>query len=315
MSKALALALVLCSAMPGRDHGGSNYGWYHLDPGCKRGPYGVIPNYDKAKVEIDRQLEAMHRHGQRRLRIPIFFGRGLGGGTLLDSTGGDLAVRYRQNLTNLLTAIRKAGFQEIIVGFFPQGPNDSSRWTTFQEDYYEENWALIRNLRPLITAARIRYRIDLGNEGIPLPREHAALEYCQRLWNQYAAAYGTRDTVGFSIIPAADRLPLVSAVYGDSPFGNHGEPPVLDLHFYRATQKNFEQAARILHDAGHHQPWILGECYFNDAEEAEALRQAMRATGQHVLFLLQWPMTANSACREVDVAPPLDFDQYRSRGF
>jgi hypothetical protein len=315
MSKALALALILCPVVAGRDRGGSNYGWYHLDPDCTRSPYGIVANYDKARAEIDRQLKTMHRNGQRRLRIPIYFGRGLGGGTVLDSTGGDLAAPCRENLTNLLRTIRKTGFKEIIVGFFPMGPNEPSRWTVFQQDYYEENWALIRNLRPLIIAATIRYRIDLGNEGIPLPRERAALEYCQRLWNRYAAAYGTRDTVGFSIIPSAERLQLVSAVYGDSPFGNHGEPPALDLHFYREARKNFELAAGILRGAGHRQPWILGECFFNDAEEAEALRHAIRATGQPELFLLQWPLRANSSCRHVDVAPPLDFEQYQSRGF
>ena len=315
MSKALAVALVLCSAVAGRDRGGSNYGWYHLDPGCLRGPYRVVANYDKAGPEIDRQLKAMYQNGQRRLRIPIYFGRGLGGGTVLDSTGGHLAASYRENLTNLLRTIRKTGFKEIIVGFFPLGPNEPSRWTAFQEDYYEENWALIRNLRPLITGAKIPYRIDLGNEGSPSASQRVALEYCQRLWNQYAAMYGTLDTVGFSIIPSPDRLRLVSAVYGDSLFGNHGEPPALDLHFYRAAQQNFKLAAGILRGAGYRQPWILGECFFNDAEEAEALRQAIRATGQYVLFLLQWPMRANSACHELDVAPPLDFDQYRSRGF
>lgn len=68
--------------------GGSNYAWYQLDPPCGRGPYGIIVNYDTATATIDAQLQAMYDNGQRRLRIPIFFGRGLSDGTLVDSTGG-----------------------------------------------------------------------------------------------------------------------------------------------------------------------------------------------------------------------------------
>ena len=121
------------------------------------------------------------------------------------------------------------------------------------------------NLRPLIAAAHIRYHIDLWNEGSPGARQPVVLEYCQRLWNQYAAAHGTRDSVGFSIIPGADRLQLLSAVYGNSPFGNHGPPRVLDLHFYKDAAARFASAHAILRAAGYRQPWILGESYYNDS--------------------------------------------------
>lgn len=68
--------------------GGSNYGWYHLDPPCNREPYGVVYNYDIATATIDSQLQEMYSDGQRRLRVPIFFGRGLNPGSVMDSTGG-----------------------------------------------------------------------------------------------------------------------------------------------------------------------------------------------------------------------------------
>jgi len=309
------LGCLLAQLAPYQERGGSNYGWYRLGPDCQRGPYGVIPNYDTAAAEIDHQLEAMYRNGQRRLRIPIYHGRGIGGGTVLDSKGGELTTRGRQNLRDLLAKIRSAGFVEILVTFVPTGANDPARWTAFQQDYYDENWALIRSLRPLIAAAGIPYRIDLWNEGSPHPRQRAALEYCQRLWNQYGSEYGTDDTVGFSIIPDPARLELVASVYGDTPFGNHGDPPAFDLHFYASAQSRFEKALEILNTAGRRQPWILGEAYCNDSAEAQALRQEIDSTGKRVLFLLQWPLEASSSCRDVSIAPPVDFGEYIARGF
>ena len=311
----LTLGLFLALTLAAQHRGGSNYAWYHLDPNCVRNPYGTIPNYDTAAPEIDQQLEAMFRNGQRRLRIPIYHGRGIAGGTNMESRGGDLTPKCRDNLRRLLATVRRIGFAEIIVGFFPQGPNNPARWTTFQPDFYEENWQLISNLRPLITAARIRYHIDLWNEGSPGARQPIILEYCQRLWNQYAAAFGMRDTLGFSIIPGPDRLQLVSTVYGNSPFGNHGPPRVLDLHFYKDAGTRFASARAILRAAGYRQPWILGESYYNDSAEARALRDAIRATHQKVLFLLQWPVTADAACRDVSLAPPTDFSNYMAEGF
>jgi hypothetical protein len=311
----LAISLLLACTVAGQHRGGSNYAWFQLDPDCRRGPYGVIANYHTAKSVIDQQLRDMFAKGQRRLRIPIYHGRRIGGGTNLESFGGDLTPQCRENFKNLLATIRQIGFSEIIVGFFPQGYNQPLRWTAFQPDIFAENWRLIRNLRPLIAAAGVPYRIDLANETSPDPAHPIALEYCQRLWNLYAAAYGTRDTVGFSIIVDAGRLQLLPAVYGNSPFGRHGRPNVLDLHFYADPATHFETAASMLRAAGYRQPWIVGETYFNDADEAGALRQAIRATHQKVLFLLQWPLSRGAACRDVSLTPPLDFDQYIAHGF
>lgn len=309
------LGLLLALTLSAQHRGGSNYAWYQLGPNCDRGPYGVIPNYHTAAAEIDRQLEAMYRNGQRRLRIPIYHGRGLTGGTNMESQGGNLTPRCRDNFRRLLAAIHRIGFSEIIVGFFPQGWNQPARWTSFQPDIYEENWQLIANLRPLIVAAHVRYYIDLANEASPNARQPVVLEYCQRLWNRYAATFGTRDTVGFSIIPGPGQLQLVSAIYGDSPFGNHGRPRVLDLHFYKDAGAQFESARAILRGAGYRQPWILGESYYDDSVEASALRQAIRTTHQKVLFLLQWPLASGATCRDVSLAPPLDFSDYMAQGF
>jgi hypothetical protein len=119
--------LTLASSYPAyaqyQSPGGSNYGWYAItttqtNP-CEREPFGVIYNYDTATATIDSQLQALYDNGQRRLRIPIYFGRGLNTGTVMDSTGGNLSPRFRNNLANFLNSVRQHGFVEIEVSFHP----------------------------------------------------------------------------------------------------------------------------------------------------------------------------------------------------
>jgi hypothetical protein len=293
--------------------GGSDYGWYQIDAAtCNRETYGVVYNYDTATATIKSQLQAMYSNGQRRLRIPIYHGRGsFTPGTIMDSTGGALAPRFLNNLTNLLAEIKSVGFEEIEVSFNPQGANLPVNWTSYSSDYFTENWELIQTLHPIIAGSGIKYHIDLLNEGIPPPSLTPMLEYSQILWAAYIAQYGTSDTVGFSIIPDASHLAEVSAVYGQNP-----APPVFDLHFYDNADANFAAAFSALNAAGFKgKPWILGEAYYNDATEAPQLRQQIDATGQPVYFLTQWPLTSAMTCQQVDVAPPADFSNYISNHF
>lgn len=293
--------------------GGSDYAWYQVDmPSCNRESYGVVYNYDTATAIIDSQLQTMYSNGQRRLRIPIYHGRGsFTPGTIMDSTGGTLAPRFLNNLANLLTEIKSVGFEEIEVSFHPEGPNNPTSWTSFSSDYFTENWELIQTLHPIIAGAGIKYHLDLLNEGIPTPSQTVLLEYSQNLWTSYTATFGSSDTVGFSIIPDADRLSEVSEVYGQNPL-----PPAFDLHFYDNAGMSFASAFTALNGAGFSgKPWILGEAYYNDATEASQLRQQIDATGQPVYFLTQWPLTSAMSCSNVDVAPPVDFSNYLSNHF
>jgi hypothetical protein len=300
--------------------GGSDYGWYQLDSPCIREPYGVVYNYDTATATIDAQLQQMYANGQRRLRIPIYFGRGIDSGTVMDSTGGNLSSRFRANLTHLLAAIKATGFEEIEVSFNPQSDNLPIQWTTFSSDYFQENWTLIQNLRPLIAAAGIPYHLDLLNEGIP-PLASGGyaplLRYDQMLWNDYVTAYGSSDTLGFSIIADAAHANSVSAVYGASAYGNHGAPPLFDVHIYDETGASFATAFSSLTAQGYAGVnWIIGEAYYNDVAEAASLRQQVTSTGQTVLYLTQWPLTSGTSCSpDVNVAPPLAFSNYQAKGF
>jgi hypothetical protein len=290
---------------------------YHLDPPCNREPYGVVYNYDTATATINSQLQQMYTNGQRRLRIPIFHGRGINSGTVMDSTGGNLAPRFQANLTNLLAAIKAAGFLEIEVSFNPQGGNDPTKWTTFSADYFQENWSLIQNLHPIITGAGIPYHIDLSNEGIPPVGYAALLQYSQELWNAYVPQFGSNDTIGFSIIADSSHVGQTSAVYGPSAYGSNGAPPRFDVHIYSDPSNSFLTVFNSLNAQGYQGiPWVIGEAYYNDATEAAALRQSITATGQTVEYLTQWPVTSDLNCDpNVNVAPPADFSNYIAQSF
>jgi len=297
--------------------GGSDYGWYYLDPPCNREPYGVIYNYDTASSTINSQLELMYNNGERRLRIPIYFARGINSGTIMDSTGGNLAPQFQSNLANLLAAVKAAGFVEVEVGFFPQSSNDPTNWTSFSADYFQENWSLIQNLRPIIAGSGIPYHLDLQNEGIPPVGYAALLQYDQMLWNGYVSAFGSGDTLGFSIIADAAHVGQVSTVYGPSAYGNSGSPQVFDVHIYDETGAQFGTAFTSLSAQGYQGvPWIIGEAYYNDATEAATLRQQANSTGQKVLYLTEWPLTSDQSCDpNVNVAPPSDFSNYQAQNF
>lgn len=297
--------------------GGSDYAWYHLDPPCNREPYGVIYNYNTAGTTINSQLQLMYNNGERRLRIPIFFARGINSGTIMDSTGGNLSSQFQSNLANLLAAIKAAGFVEVEVGFFPQANNDPTSWTTFSADYFQENWSLIQNLRPIIAGSGITYHLDLQNEGIPPAGYAALLQYDQMLWNDYVAAFGSSDTLGFSIIADSAHVGQVATVYGPSAYGSNGSPQLFDVHIYDETGAEFGTAFTSLNAQGYGGvPWIIGEAYYNNAAEAAALRQQANSTGQKVLYLTEWPETSDQSCDpNVNVAPPADFSNYQAQNF
>lgn len=322
---AIVAIVVVGSAWGGADAaavppGGSNYNWYRVDrlgPGaCNREDYGVIANFHKpvAHGQVLDQLAKMIRSGQQRLRIGIFHGRGIASGTVLNSTGGNLALQNRSNLAGLLAAVKQAGFVEVEVAFHPVGPNWAPGWAAWDESLFQENWSVIANLRPIIRGAGLHYRIDLHNEAIPAPSQPVLLEYGRRLWQTYISAFGRDDTVGFSVIgDERDRIARIPEVYGDKP------PYLFDMHFYDRGEGNeyvnFVTAHDLLKSLGYSQGWIIGEAYYNDPTAAGHLSAALRDTGRTVFYLTQWPLTRARTCTDVDVSAPTEFDAYVRAGF
>src|SRR5690606_33949811 len=89
---------------------GANHHWYRLGEDCEREPYGIVANLHRPGVrnQVLWQLIEMRAAGSDHIGLGVFHLRadaavnGVQGGTLLDSTGGDLHPQMRENLANLL---------------------------------------------------------------------------------------------------------------------------------------------------------------------------------------------------------------------
>ncbi|GAA3440192.1 hypothetical protein [Kutzneria kofuensis] len=174
----------------------------------------------------------------------------------------------------------------------PIGRDDAHGWSSWQEDSYQEDWSLVRNLHPIIAAAGVRYLIDLLNEGMPMSNEPVLRQYGTRLWIDYTANFGASDTVGFSMTTwIADRATRMTAVYGTNP------PAVFDVHLYGDSwngdeYSQFVDADRKMTELGYHQDWIIGKTYFDDATAADGIRRATGEAGRVIRFLTRWPLTS-----------------------
>lgn len=302
--------------------GGSNFAWYALTSPSQpapvtglncREPYGIIANYHAAGVRstVQSQLAAMWAQGQRRLRIPIFHGRGIATGTVMDSNGGNLSATHRQNLQLFLSDIRTAGFAEIVVGFFPVGAfNEPTSWNSWNEPGFQENWNLIVNLRPLIAGAGIHYRIDLLNEGAPTSSQTQLKEYVRKLWINYNLVFGKNDTLGFSII--GDNVNRYQTMRSIMMATGYGLPYLYSVHFYETAVagSGISNLHAAMQNNGDAQGWIIGEALYQDQPTLDKLRSLNLGT-RTIFYLLQWPITRNRGCDgHADVSPPTAFSVY-----
>lgn len=316
------LAVVMClaathsAAGPQAElRGGSNYFTYRVDADCTREPYGVVNGYDQAPELIRDQLAQMARAGQKRLRIPVFHHRGADSGTVMDSTGGGISRANLSNLRELLKDVRAAGFDAVEIAFFPKDANDPAEWKEFDRGLYEENLAVIRQVRAEVVRSGVPYVLDLLNEGAPADGEDILLRYDKALWQDYRRTFGTSDTVGFSMMVwIAGRVPHLPSVYGDEP------PAVLEVHLYGQEgngdeYRQFMDADAALDALGYRQPLIVGEAYYDDAEAADGIRRAVADGDRPVRYLTQWPLPRQSRCPAADVAPPAAYGAYAAAGF
>jgi hypothetical protein len=311
--------------------GGSDYHWYKVGgPGQELlySKHRVILGYLEHKAEIDQQLTTMYANGQRRLRIGIEFAND-DAPNRLHVTNGAFASQDASQIAALLASIKAIGFEEVYVNINGGGAHNNVRhWQEWNDTVYRENFSVIAHTRELTKASGLPYLLDLGGEYTPvLNGQEIRVQYCRRLWADYATAFGTEDTVGFSIIASIsnDRYGHLRDIYGDTP------PKAFDLHVYarrdeangtyiESSYQRFVHAHQRIADVGYgNVPWIIGESFYNDGLEADQLAQAINETGQRVLFLLQFPHVRPPFPKpprysDVDVVP-LEFDQYISRGF
>lgn len=295
--------------------GGSNLGWYNVGipngANCRQN-YGIIPNYDEPGVRylVQSQLQAMYSAGQRRLRIPLYHRRSYSDRTVMGSAGGDLSRQDRVNFANFLVDIKNAGFVEMEVSFHPVGENDPVQWDSrglpWQEGYYQENWNLIVNLRPIIASSGIHYRIDLLNEGAPANNMPRLAQYVERLWTDYNVVFGKSDTIGFSISAGSSGTQRYDNMVRHMNSTGHGLPYLWGVHVYDNPKANLERLSNHQAVRADYRSWVIGETYYDDANTKAAFDQA-RLGGRAVWHVYQWPLTPARLCADVDVAPPINY--------
>lgn len=251
-----------------------------------------------------------------------------------------LPLQYQQNLRDYLADIRAAGFERVMVAMGPQWINDfyscgdagiplSLRQQLYAgsplvNELFEESWGVAKELRSIALGSGLEYRIDLGNEYIPpsnltgcakniIEGTPTTQGYLSFLWGRYVAAYGSQDSVAFSVIvgnswDADNRLARMPQFV--SPL-----PPVYSLHSYVESgdvEGGLKRAYVVTGNFGR-RPWIIGETNNRSTAAADAIRNFILKTPQQsVLHVLQWPgfnCTTNAECL------PLDYNAFLSRGF
>ncbi|WP_347260206.1 hypothetical protein [Rudaea sp.] len=331
--------------------GGSNFLWYTLGPGCDREPYGIVPNYHQPEVraQVRAQLAAMAAAGMTRMSLGVHFTHGWSTGTVVDS-GDPVAVALAaRNAVNLLADVKAAGYHQVLFRLFPVGtinpPNPD-----FDPSQVNEYWNFIQAIRPALVDAQLPYLIDLGVEALPrdsdlpfipdpwkYPRNANWSRAVRTLWQNYYAAFGNADTIGFSSLTDADadvmrsRVRHMRYVY-DIGGGNPRYPATFAIDVYGNANANeavkftqYDQALRREDTSGalgwRDAPVIVAEAYYDDPVAAENLQAAMKGTGRKVPFLTQWPLDRGSGaptggnCDATNVLPPFTWSAYGHYGF
>jgi hypothetical protein len=172
------------------------------------------------------------------------------------------------------------------------------------------------------------YLIDLGNEYIPssglansqgqcakdiIEGTRTQTGYLRFLWDRYVAAYGTQDSIGFSVI--VNNANDVDKRLSRMPQFLSPLPAVYSIHSYSGygdITGGLNRAYQVTGNFGR-RPWIIGETDGRSTYSANAFRSfILGQPQQQVLHVLQWPgfnCTTEAECL------PLDFSTFISRGF
>ncbi len=339
--------------------GGGNYLWFADRGECSvasRDAYGLLKRYHEVDARFGpvralarRQLAAMYKGGMRRLSLGVYFmHEAPASGTLVDSTDPAQVARVVQNLALLLQDVRAAGFEDVLFRFFPTNninpsqPEFPHRDSAQFQQRVDEYWNLVQQMRPVLVASRLAYRIDLMVEGAPRDSNNVVIPEGERykypanigwsravrtLWQRYRSMFGTSDTIGFSFLVDADRNRLRSRVRHMRYVYEGVYPDVFAMDFYAGVEwderdkfRAMDALMREQNPAGaswHEASWIIAEAYYEDPLAAEALSGAIRETGRRVLYLTQWPLDRAGTCPDdhVNVAPPQRWRIWQAYGF
>ena len=305
---------------------GANYSHYR-NLNCSLDDTGIISHYHERGVrrQVQGQLGAMRAAGIETLRLLLWHMTDASEQRwgVVSSAGGRLADPVHSNLIRYLRDVRAAGFERLTLSLAPMWTNSPYGQPDNVDDRskLEENWSLIRFVRPLLKSyGPPSTHIDLINEAPPAqwqsPGEiEQTREYITTIWTRYVDSFGG-DDAGFSSIggggpaDAAERLQnLLDALRASG----RPLPRWFDVH----PPYSYDEALAVLRAVdqtlaanGVSQPLIIGEEAYNDDSVARAIAEFMRMSSRPVAEVLEWPLTAGRPCRDMSVSAPYRADAY-----
>lgn len=180
---------------------------------------------------------------------------------------------------------------------------------------FQKHWNLTYDLMTYLNnnlgPRGILYRMDLGNElGDAWHAGTPAQYFAKGLWGNVVSTGLKSYSVGFSFGALNPNTSHLQNIYS----GNY--PYWLAVHNYtRLGTTHIDDAGLQMRDmdtklkaAGIYAEYILGEAYYNDAQEAQSLWNNA-APYMSIRYLLQWPIQGTPNCM-VDVAPPTAYNNY-----
>ena len=159
--------------------GGSNYPVYDVQNYINTGVWSTqnlkvaVGDFHLNPNTVKTQLRKMYDRGQRKIAVPIWFSVyssnivGTRSKHLIKINGGDMSAQHKQNLRDLVDAIKLQGYNEISVRFMQQWLSHPKTWTNgWDEALYQQNWNFIVKAVRLVNTqlgnSNIRVTYDLG---------------------------------------------------------------------------------------------------------------------------------------------------------
>lgn len=300
---------------------GANYSHY-ANQNCSLDDTGIVTHYHERGVRrrVQSQLVAMRTAGIETLRLLLWH--------MTDaseqrwgvvSAAGRLDDPYRSNLIRYLRDVRSAGFELLTVSFGPMWTNSPFGQPDYVYDRtkFDENWAVIQDVRSLVKTHGPPSRIDLINEAPPseyyTPLEQIAglRQYIAELYTRYVMTYGNDDVL-VSAIAKGDPSRLAQLI--DILKGT-GQPLPRWLEIHPSFSggdalRDLRAADATLAANGLSQPFIIGEEAYDDRPVAQAIADFMSTSARPVTEVLEWPLTADIPCKDMSVSAPYRADEY-----
>lgn len=214
------------------------------------------------------------------------------------------------------------------------------------EPLWYENWQVIKEVKNKLIQSGMSHIIDLSNEGVhrtPIPLvgdgsepayymcpngtsdtsddciyyQTRADQMMKHVWEEYINTYGSKDTVGYSIISRSatdfnERKNTLHSIYNNSIY-----PQRYSIHVYDG-EASTDDAFNGLNSAlawfkNNGRPTvIIGETDYNDTITANKFIQAMNQNNYGIDYILQWPADRNSGYNNTY---PMQYNKYIDEGY